>query len=523
MNINKENIYQKSENRKPIFYLVVFILFLLLNFLIMFIVYSIGIEPIYRHITPFYALWKPIHHSYLFSLQLPLSILIGTILIYYANKLSYKILIASILSILYVIFYFLLTKKISSQLIYELVVLLTVTCILPYLTNICFNKKVESFKNIWILLVGIYLFYICISFEVAAIRGGIDVISQPYQRTKYEYIGDIGITKSIYELFNRYHEIQPYMSLHARLAPPGPLSLLWLVSYLIGNSPLSLSIFTVLFGGLAIFPLFLWIKELSEKQVKTALGGTLLYAIIPSLVLFCATSTEILYMPFLFLSLWGFEKAINSHSILYIFFAGILFAILSLFKFTLLSVAIYFILRGLLSLYERKTPFLRLVLLSLSMLIGFFSFYLILCSFTGYKPIRVFLQSQKMFNEDMFALQSISQRYSLWWFKLFTPWSWIYFTGIPIFLGFLFQIKTTQKHDLLEYSLFLATLLVLDIAYIAPGEGERSALYIFPFFLIPALRYWGTKSKDNPNLMIIVSAFMIFQAVLTESLFYTYW
>jgi len=128
-----------------------------------------------------------------------------------------------------------------------------------------------------------------------------------------------------------------------------------------------------------------------------------------------------------------------------------------------------------------------------------------------------------MFNKDIMALQSISPRYSLWWFKLFTPWAWIYFTGIPIFFGFLSQIKTTQKHDLVEYFLFLTTLLVLDIAYIAPGEGERSALYIFPFFLIPALRYWETKSEDSPNLVIVVSTFMIFQTVLTESLFYTYW
>ncbi len=520
---NKINISQDKEQKTSIFYLCTFISFLLLNFFVMLIAYSIGIEPIYRHITPFYALWKPIHLSCFSSLQLPFFILVSTILIYYTNKLSYKTLIISILSVLYILFYFLHTKDFSIQFIYELIIFLTTISCLPYLTNICFNKKIERTKSILILLIGIYLFYIFLSFEVATIRGGIDAISQPYQRAKYEYIGDIGITKSIYELFNRYHEIQSYLSLHARLAPPGPLSLLWLSSYFVGKSPFSLSIFTVLFGGLAIFPLFLWIKELSNHQTKTAIEGTFLYTLIPSLVLFCATSTEILYMPFLFLSLWSFEKSLNSHSLFSIFFAGILFAILSLFKFTLLSIGIYFVFRGLLFLYERRMTFLRLFLLSLSMLIGFFLFYFILCFFTDYKPIQVFFQARKMFDEDMMALQSIAPRYSLGWFKLFTPWSWIYFTGIPIFFGFLVQIKTTKKHDLLEYFLFFATLLVLDIAYIAPGEGERSALYIFPFFLIPALRYWETKSKDNPNLMIIVSTFLIFQTVLTESLFYTYW
>jgi hypothetical protein len=135
MSINKENIYKKNENRGPLFYLSVFISLLLLNFIIMFIVYSIGIEPIYRHITPFYALWKPIHNSCFFSLQLPLFILIGTILIYYANKISYKVLIASILYILYIILYFLFAKRISTQLIYELVVLLTTIVYSPLLNK----------------------------------------------------------------------------------------------------------------------------------------------------------------------------------------------------------------------------------------------------------------------------------------------------------------------------------------------------------------------------------------------------
>ncbi|MGC8844658.1 MAG: hypothetical protein ACP5QY_02295, partial [Candidatus Hydrogenedens sp.] len=240
----------------------------------------------------------------------------------------------------------------------------------------------------------------------------------------------------------------------------------------------------------------------------------------PSLVLFCATSTEILYMPFLFLSLWTFEKSINKSSIPLVFVSGISFAVLSLFKFTLLSIGIYFLLRGIVCLYKKQQFLPRLILLSICMCIGFFSFYSILYLITGYKPIQVFLQAQKMFREDIQSLQIIAPRYSLWWFKLFTPLSWIYFTGIPILFGFLGQIRTKNLEEKFEVVLFLITLFILTIAYIAPGEGERSALYIFPFFLIPSLHFWRNHLTNTIGVIVL---FLIFQTVLTEALFYTYW
>ncbi|MGC8739631.1 MAG: hypothetical protein ACP5UA_13445 [Candidatus Hydrogenedens sp.] len=397
--------------------------------------------------------------------------------------------------------------------------LLTIASTSLFIKLLGSNNGEDKKKTIFILL-GIYLFYILFSIEVASIRDGLSTIAQPYQRTKYEYIGDIGITKGIFELFNRYHEIQPYLSLHGRLAPPGPLSLLWFCSYFIGKSPMPLSLFTILFGGLAIFPLFLWIKELLCNNTKIAIIGTFLYTIIPSLVLFCATSTEILYMPFLFLSLWTFEKSINKSSIPLVFVSGISFAVLSLFKFTLLSIGIYFLLRGIVCLYKKQQFLPRLILLSICMCIGFFSFYSILYLITGYKPIQVFLQAQKMFREDIQSLQIIAPRYSLWWFKLFTPLSWIYFTGIPILFGFLGQIRTKNLEEKFEVVLFLITLFILTIAYIAPGEGERSALYIFPFFLIPSLHFWRNHLTNTIGVIVL---FLIFQTVLTEALFYTYW
>jgi len=511
-----------SQLQNGILFFIIFCSILLAYFLFIFTLYLIGIEPIYRHIPPFYALWKPIYPSIFHSLQLPFFILIGGFSLLYIVHRVIRVIFISLCSILMLFFLYIQEKSISFSLVNHVFLFLFLIIFIPLIARILQSNNFYDTKKILLILVGIYFFYVFLSIEVASIRDGFIAISQPYQRTKYEYIGDIGITKNIYELFNRYHEIQSHLSLHGRLAPPGPLFILWFCSYLIGKEPLALSLLTIFFGGLAIFPLFLWIKKLFDNNTTIAITGVFLYSIIPSLVLFCATSTEILYMPFLFLVLWTFEKSLKESSFSVIFLSGIFFAILSLFKFTLLSVGIYFILRGIALLYFKQTHFLRLFFLGLTMFLGFILFYFLLCSSTGYKPVQVFFNAQKMFRDDIQSLQIISPRYSLWWFKLFTPLSWIYFTGIPILFGFINQLRTKERIERTEIIVFLLTLLILNFAYIAPGEGERSALYVFPFFLIPALRFWQHHFKHT-QVFVAVSFFLLFQIILTESLFYTYW
>lgn len=513
---------KNPKSKNGVFFFIIFSSIFTVYLILIFSLYLIGIEPIYRHITPFYALWKPVYPSLFYSLQLPFLILIGVFFLSYTSPKIVRILFILFCSIFLLFSSYTQEKTISFSILNNVFLFLFIIFSPLLFTKILQNKNFEDTKKTIFILLGIYLFYVFLSIEVASIRDGFITISHPYQRTKYEYIGDIGITKNIYELFNRYHEIQPHLSLHGRLAPPGPLSLLWFCSYLIGKEPMALSLFTILFGGFAIFPLFLWIKKLSDNNTETAITGTFLYTLIPALVLFCATSTEILYMPILFLVLWTFEKSLKESSLPIIFVSGIFFAILSLFKFTLLSIGIYFLLRGIALLYLKQIPFLRLLLLGWTMFSGFVLFYFLLCSFTGYRPIQVFSNAQEMFREDIQSLQIISPRYSLWWFKLFTPLSWIYFTGVPILLGFLGQLRTKERGERTEIVVFLLTLFILNFAYIAPGEGERSALYVFPFFLIPALRFWQNYFS-NVQIFSVVTSFLLFQIVLTESLFYTYW
>jgi len=51
----------------------------------------------------------------------------------------------------------------------------------------------------------------------------------------------------------------PPPPLHPREgAPAGPIALLWLLSFLVGRDPLPLSLATMFFGALGVWPLYLW-------------------------------------------------------------------------------------------------------------------------------------------------------------------------------------------------------------------------------------------------------------------------
>ncbi|MCX8064958.1 MAG: hypothetical protein N3G21_07275, partial [Candidatus Hydrogenedentes bacterium] len=371
-----------------------------------------------------------------------------------------------------------------------------------------------------ILLLAIH---ILLSLSIASLRNGVHSVAEPYIRTEYEYIGDIGITSNIYQLLNNYHELQSKLSLHAKLAPPGPLIILWALSYILGRTPLTLAIATIILGSTALISLYLWAKEISQKFSVNPVQISILYAVMPGIILFTSTSSEILYMPFLFITLFFFERALNNKSLILISLGGFSFAILSFLKFTLLSTAIYFFLSGIFSIFSRKQKFSSLILYGVIMSASFIGFYIALYFLTGYQPVKVFLQAHTLFLQDIEAIKKLSPRYSIGWFKIFNTWSWLYFSGIPIAMGFFITLANTESYKKSSFWEIFLTFLILNLAYIAPGEGERSALYIYPFILLISTQAWNKEFSASPSILTNIVTFQIFQSVLTESLFYTYW
>lgn len=393
-----------------------------------------------------------------------------------------------------------------------------------------FGEPLEPRPRRW-LLVGLLGFVIVFSLSIAMVRDGLAGVAAAYDvRHAHEYINDIGTGGSIKGLFRDYVDIHPYLSTHAKVHPPGPIVVLWLLAdFIAGREPLGLSIATVVFGSLALFPLYHWTRDMTNQRV--ALTACLLYVLMPGIVLFTATSADILFMPFTLTTLFLFWRALHGQalrpaSLLYALGAGVLYGVLSLLSFSLLSIGAFF---GFMGLWRLRDPARRIAVVQTAavMLLGFFALHLAVRWWSGFDVIACFQVCKAQFDDDQLFLNLTAPRYPGWVYRILNPLCWLLFAGIPVSVLAIWRWRRPPSDAGTKglFVVFLLTLLVLDVFYLARGEGERSAMYVYPFMVIPAahlLDRFGEATKSYAPLLV-TQTFLAVQCWLTESFLYTYW
>ncbi|MCC6145083.1 MAG: glycosyltransferase family 39 protein, partial [Candidatus Hydrogenedentes bacterium] len=248
-------------------------------------------------------------------------------------------------------------------------------------------------ETLWWIL-AVYVFVVAFACAIAMLRNGPEGIAQAYSRQAYEYIGDIGKTRNIHDLFARYEEIHPYLSMHAKVHPPGPIAVLWIMSYLVTQSPMALSLATILFGSLSVVPLYFWARDLGGTPF--ARTASLIYALSPSIVIFTATSADILFTPVTIGTLFLFDRALGRVSWRYAVAAGIGFACMSLLKFSLIGIGAYFAFIGLWTLRDRsRLP--SVVQTAAVMLAAFLALHLAVYWWSGFNAITTFETARMQF------------------------------------------------------------------------------------------------------------------------------
>lgn len=507
----------------------------------MFVLWRIGLEGIYGHPTPFYALYAPttgtVWAAGLTALLLsagyvsfcrswsPATVrafLFGTVLIGAASlALSFWSAHAAGQSLYghlrpYVMG---LVWQFPAMLVAGAGAFLFHRRMLPFLAA----DGAPEGRTVWKILAGLCLYSIVFACAIAMIRGGVDGIAHAYGRTSYEYIGDIGKTRGIQALFTQYLDIHEHLSMHAKVHPPGPITLLWLFSlFLLSTSPLVLSLATVVFSATAIFPLYGWTKRLTDA--RTALIACLCYVLVPSVVLFTATSADALFTPFTLTTLYCFERAIRSRSARFALAAGVGYGMMALLKYSLIGIGAYF---GLVGLWLLRSPETRrnVVQTAALMIVGSGAVLWGVYLWSGFNNYEAFLVAKAQFDLDQAHLDDLSPRLPAWTYRILNPACWFYFAGIPVSLLFLKALFHAGPADRARWVVFVLTLIALNVLYLARGEGERSALYLIPFLVVPAARYLErvTAGGRHAGPLWATLAFLGFQCWFTETVFYTYW
>jgi len=410
--------------------------------------------------------------------------------------------------------------------------------------SLAFDEKAPplSRKQLALLVAFAALF----AAAVAMMRGGPAGLSQAYARQSYEYIGDIGAGGSIRGLFHDYEKIHPYLSMHAKVHPPGPIAILWVLSYVAGRTPMGLSIATILFGALSVVPMYLFAKAVLGP--RAGLIATLIYSLMPSIVLFTATSADITFMPFTLTTLFLFWLSIHGLQTGYTFFApdgafkvwrllgspslevcfaiaaGFLYGILGLISYSLVGIGAFFGLVGLWRLFDARYRW-AVVRTALVMALAALAVHYLVYLWSGYNSLTTFQLAKTQFDTDQANLDLMDPRWPSWAFRLVNPLSWIFFAGIPVSV---LAARRMQSAFTREGRLFLViglTLLAFDILYLARGEGERSAMYIMPFIALQAAHMLDEicAAARSWRPLAVTLAFLGIQCIAIEAILYTYW
>ena len=389
------------------------------------------------------------------------------------------------------------------------------------------------------ILAGAAVFLFFFACTVAALRHGLQGISQTYQRDAYEYVGDIGKTGTIRDLFARYMAIREYLSMHAKVHPPGPIALLWVMSWVVTRDPLALSLATAAFGALGVFPLHGWLR--AAFGPRAALAGVLTYTAVPSIVLFTATSADILFTPFTLTALWAFERSLRGGRAGWALLGGAAYALATLLSFSLVGVGVYFAAAGLFA-FARPESRGAVVRTAAIMLAAFIGVHGLVWLWSGFDYVAALRAAKAQFDLDQYNLDRFTPRYPGWTFRLiFNPAAWFYFAGIPVSLLFLRQLLAAvpfrgerETTDVgggpalgprATVAAFALAAVALNFLYLARGEGERSALYLMPFLVGPAALWLAgvcERARSAEPLWAMLG-FLAFQCWVTELYFYTYW
>jgi hypothetical protein len=276
------------------------------------------------------------------------------------------------------------------------------------------------------------------------------------------------------------------------------------------------------FGGLAIIPLFAWVRDM--LGARGAILCCALYTLAPSITLFTATSADITFMPLVILTLFLFWRALHRNSSAYAAGAGILYAFCSLTSFSLLTLGAFFAFTGLWRLGHAEFR-VSVIKTAAVMFTSFLAVHAGVWLWSGFNVFECFRLSSAQFFEDQRNLDLISPRYPSWTFKLLNPLCWVFFAGVPVSVLFLIRVLRPDPDTKSLFIVFVLTLLVLAPLYLARGEGERSAMYILPFVVVPAAhlleRICRTVRSASPA--VVTFAFLAYQTWLIEYYLFTYW
>jgi hypothetical protein len=379
-----------------------------------------------------------------------------------------------------------------------------------------FLRKYFEHWPAWKFLTCLWLILWAFSLGIAGMRQGSFGIYEPFTRTQWEYTGDLPLVQNIPQFLRDYTILNPVLSDHGSTHPPGYVLILYTLKSIFNVEFFGLAILIAGLGAISIFPVYyFWKNFLNNQVLRRALQ---VFVFVPSLVMFSATSMDIIMLVFSWFALatifYGWK-----HGYLVSFAGGILAGLALLMNFLFLAFGIIFLFfLFYLGWYaDRKA---RLIILgrAFGSLAGFILVLSSLYWFTGYSIINNFFTAYSV-QRGVVENSSISILFYLI-FAFINVFAFSFYLGIPNVILFLRErIWGLFRSERFLPALGFFTAFLFVATGLFQGEIERIWLFLTPFFLLPISRVIeSSRVKITAIIMILMT-----QIVSTQILFYTYW
>ena len=375
-----------------------------------------------------------------------------------------------------------------------------------------FRQKIEALPHRWFLAV-IYFIFVAFTLSVAGIREGVASIIDPFTRTFWEYSGYVPFVHSIYDFLHSYVVLNPQIAAHMVTHPPGYILFLYIISQLFSTSTLSLVVALVLVVGLTVFVLyFLWRQFLTEQEARRALQ---IFIFVPSVVMFTATSMESFFMFLVWSAIAicfiGWKKG-SVASLL----GGAVVAAALFSNFLFLLLAPFFVLLAWyrISILGNRLRTYAGILYSL---VGFTIFFFALYYYTGYSIVDNFFIARLANKSAVASNYESLTKYGIYLFMSLTD--FVLSLGLPYLYLFFKDPARSWREGFVWFR--AGALLVCFFLIIGVFQGETARLWLFltPFFVLGKR---GLLAGGEKNFSAFL-ALSVFQIVIVQTVFYTYW
>jgi hypothetical protein len=364
------------------------------------------------------------------------------------------------------------------------------------------------------VMAGAYAAVFAMNVTVAMIDGGPVAISKPFSWGGSEYFDDVRYVTGVKAFLGGYVQNMYHYSIHSRTHPPGPVLFLYFVKCLFGPGIQAAAWSAVVVTSSAVVPFYLLARCVAGERVATI--GTGIYVVVPSLVLFGATSMDGVFLTSLMWSMYWMRRVMVKPGIGNSLAAGVALFVSFMLSYVAICVVLMMGIYAALELCGQRSIW-RVA--GLFVVTGFLVVLLlwVLYLSCGFNYIECFKASR---HYDHYSMRTFTMSFGRYLDISFSNLvAFLIGMGLPVVALWWQEMKSASRFVLAE------TIAVLGFSFakLFTHETERIWLFLAPVAILAAAGWITRLGKNQRRVMEWTLGMLFAQTWVFQILLYTIW